>query len=119
MVAKEGSAKQQHYVPRYYLRGFVNARKQLYVVDRSEAKFFRVPTEGVGGEKYFNLVSVKGINPFAVEEALGELEGKVAPALERVKAAKSLASLDDLTLQLRFCFEVGALSGSLVSSAPE
>jgi Protein of unknown function (DUF4238) len=94
-VAKDGAAKQQHYVPQYYLRGFVNERKQLYVVDRPEAKFFRVPTKAVGGEKYFNLLTGSRVNPFAAEEALQELEDKVAPALERVKATQSLTDEND------------------------
>jgi Protein of unknown function (DUF4238) len=94
-MAREANAKIQHYVPQYYLRGFVNARKQLYVVDRPRAKFFRVPTNKVGGELYFNLVAVNGINPFAVEEALSELEGKVAPVLERVRSTHSLGDEND------------------------
>ena len=92
-MAKE--AKIQHYVPQYYLRGFIDASEQLYVVDRPRAKFFRVPTKKVGGELYFNLINVGGVDPFAVEKALSELDGIVAPALERVKAAKSLANEKD------------------------
>jgi hypothetical protein len=88
-------AKLQHYVPQYYLRGFIDAKEQLYVVDRPRQKFFRVPTKKVGGELYFNLINVKGLDPFAVEKALAEMEGIVAPALERVKAAKSLADEGD------------------------
>jgi hypothetical protein len=94
-MAREANAKIQHYVPQYYLRGFVNERKQLYVVDRPRAKFFRVPTNKVGGELYFNLVAIDGINPFAVEEALSELEGKVAPILEKVIATRSLGNEND------------------------
>jgi hypothetical protein len=88
-------AKVQHYVPQYYLRSFVGERDMLYVVDRPREKFFRVPTKKVGGELYFNLINVKGIDPFAVEKALSEMEGIVAPCLERVKAAKSLADEKD------------------------
>jgi hypothetical protein len=88
-------AKRQHYVPQYYLRSFIDAKDQLYVVDRPREKFFRVPTKKVGGELYFNLINVKGLDPFAVEKALAEMEGIVAPALERVKSAKSLADEND------------------------
>jgi hypothetical protein len=98
IVATEGKraeAKIQHYVPQYYLRSFIDAKEQLYVVDRQRGKFFRVPTKKVGGELYFNLINAKGLDPFAVEKALAELEGIVAPALERVKAAKSLADEKD------------------------
>lgn len=94
-MAKEGAAKQQHYVPQYYLRGFVNEKRHIYVVDRPKEKFFRVPTVAAGGEKYFNLLTENRVNPFAAEEALQELENKVAPALERVKAAQSLKDEND------------------------
>jgi hypothetical protein len=88
-------AKIQHYVPQYYLRSFIDTKDQLYVVDRPRGKFFRVPTKKVGGELYFNLINVKGVDPFAVEKALAKMEGMVAPALERVKAARSLANEQD------------------------
>src|SRR5882757_8275098 len=94
-MAREANAKIQHYVPQYYLRGFVNERRQLYVVDRPRTKFFRVPTNKVGAELYFNLVAINGINPFAVEEALSELEGKVAPILAKVTATLSLGDESD------------------------
>jgi hypothetical protein len=95
IAPKSADAKIQHYVPQYYLRSFIDAKEQLYVVDRPREKFFRVPTKKVGGELYFNLINVKGIDPFAVEKALAELEGIVAPALERIKAARSLADEKD------------------------
>ena len=93
--ANSAEAKIQHYVPQYYLRSFIDAKELLYVVDRPRAKFFRVPTKKVGGELYFNLINVKGIDPFAVEKALADLESMVAPALERVKKTRSLAAEKD------------------------
>jgi hypothetical protein len=93
--AKSAEAKLQHYVPQYYLRGFIDAKEHLYVVDRPRKKFFRVPTKKVGGELYFNLINIGGTDPFAVEKALSELEDIVAPALKRIKTAKSLADEKD------------------------
>lgn len=90
-----GPEKQDRYVPQYYLRCFVNERKQLYVVDRPRAKFFRVPTNKAAGELYFNLVTIGGVNPFAVEEALSDLEGKIAPVLEKVVSTRSLGDESD------------------------
>ncbi|MBR0868668.1 hypothetical protein ACVIW2_000084 [Bradyrhizobium huanghuaihaiense] len=95
IMAKEANAKIQHYVPQYYLRGFVNEKRQLYVVDRPRKKFFRVPTNKVGGEQHFNLVTIPGINPFGMEEALSDLESKVAPVLEQVKGRHSLGDEND------------------------
>lgn len=105
-VAKIAEAKVQHYVPQYYLRSFVDAKKYLYVVDRPRVRVFRVPTNKVGGELYFNLINVGNLDPFAVEKALNELETIAAPALLRVKEAKSLANESDKSAVLNLMASV-------------
>jgi hypothetical protein len=72
-----------------------SSRAAKQTVRKNPRAQFRVPTKKVGGELYFNLINVKGIDPFAVEKALSEMEGIVAPALERVKAARSHANEQD------------------------
>jgi hypothetical protein len=96
-MAKETKAapRKHHFVPRFYLRGFVGKKDQLFVVDRSSKKTFRTAPKNVAAERDFNRVEVEGMDPNAVEKALAEFEGKVAPALERVKTAKSLANKED------------------------
>ena len=49
----------------------------------------------MAGENYFNRIEVAGVDPNALEKALAEFEGEVAPALERIKEAKSLAKEED------------------------
>jgi hypothetical protein len=96
-MAKEVKAapRRQHFVPQFYLRGFVGEKNRLFVVDRPSKKTFRTAPKNVAAERDFNRVDVEGMDPNAVEKALAEFEGKVAPAFERVKTAKSLANKDD------------------------
>jgi hypothetical protein len=96
-MAKEAKAapRKQHFVPQFYLRGFVGKKDQLFVTDRSSKKTFRTTPKNVASERDFNRVDVEGMDPNAVEKALAEFEGKVAPALERVKTAKLLANKED------------------------
>jgi hypothetical protein len=96
-MAKEAKAapRKQHFVPQFYLRGFVGKKDQLFVIDRPSKKTFRTAPKNVAAERDFNRVDVEGMDPNAVENALAEFESKVAPAFERVKAAKSLADKED------------------------
>ena len=41
--AKGAAPRKHHFVPQFYLRGFVGAKDQLFVVDRPTEKTFRTP----------------------------------------------------------------------------
>ncbi len=96
-MAKESKAepRRQHFVPQFYLRGFAGDKGRLFVVDRPSKKTFRTAPKNVAAERDFNRIEVHGMDPNAVEKALAEFEGKVAPAFERIKATKSLTSKED------------------------
>lgn len=93
--AKAAAPRKHHYVPQFYLRGFVGEKDQLFVCDRPSEKSFRTTPKNVAAERDFNTVEIEGIDPAAVEKALADFEGKVAPALERIKEAKSLSVKED------------------------
>jgi hypothetical protein len=97
-VAKEargGEPKRQHYVPRFYLKGFVGQKNRLFVINRPTERTFRTTPDNVAAENYFNRIEVEGMDPNQVEKVLAEFEGETAPALERIKAVKSLANEED------------------------
>jgi Protein of unknown function (DUF4238) len=98
-LAKEVKAtpepKRQHYVPRFYLKGFVGEKDRLFVINRPTEKTFRTAPDNVAGENYFNRIEVAGMDPNAVEKGLAEFESETAPALERIRATKSLVSEED------------------------
>ncbi len=65
------------------------------MINRPTEHTFRTAPNNVAGENYFNRIEVEGMDPNAVEKALAQFEGEIAPALERIKAAKSLAKEED------------------------
>jgi hypothetical protein len=93
VIEAKGGPRKHHYVPQFYLRGFTDDKKQLLVTDRPTEKVFRTNPTNVAAQRDFN--TIEGEDPHAVEKALAEFEGKVAPAVERIKAAQSLANTED------------------------
>jgi hypothetical protein len=101
-AAKSAEPKGHHYVPAMYLRGFTGAKSQLFAINRAEEKWFRTAPENVAKKKHFDRLEIQGMEPNVLEKALSEFEGEVAPALERIKAAKSLAVEQDRSLLVNF-----------------
>ncbi len=87
---KAATPRRHHYVPQFYLRGFVGEKDQLFVIDRPSERAFRTPPKNVAAERDFNRIEVERIEPEAIEKALAEFESKIAPALERIKKVQSL-----------------------------
>ena len=85
-----------------YLRGFAGAKGQLFAINRAEDKWFRTSPDNVAKKKHFNRIEVPRMDPNALEKALSEFEGEVAPALERIKDAKSLSVEADKSLLVNF-----------------
>lgn len=96
-TAKEAKAvpRKHHFVPQFYLRGFVGEKDGLFVVDRPSRKTFRTTPKNVAAMRDFNRVDVAGMDQNVVEKALAEFEAKVAPALGRIKTTKSLTNEED------------------------
>jgi hypothetical protein len=100
--AKSAEPKRHHYVPRFYLKGFTGQDGRLFGVNRPIGKSFRTAPDNVAGENFFNRIEIKNMDPNEIEKALSSFESEVAPALERIKEAKSLAKEDDRSLLLNF-----------------
>jgi hypothetical protein len=85
--------KQQHYVPRSYLRRWANSRDQIWVIDKSTQQAFETHVKNVAQERYFYdinpehlkepddsqpgeslLQMVEGDFKEAVDELLGDAE---------------------------------------------
>jgi hypothetical protein len=94
--------KGHHYVPAMYLRGFAGAKGQLFAINRAEDKWFRTSPNNVAKKRHFNRIEVPRMDPNSLEKALSEFEGEVAPALERIKDAKSLSVEADRSLLVNF-----------------
>ena len=80
------TAKNHHYIPEFYLRGFVEDEgSQILTIDLIDKKQFTTNPKNVGSRKYFNRVDIDGLDPDAVEKAMGEkFEGPASAALKRL-----------------------------------
>lgn len=81
--------KNQHYVPRFYLRQFENEKAQCWAFHKDTGKTFVTSVENIACENYFyddhKLDQITGVDQF-VENFLGELEASFSPFLKRLLA---------------------------------
>jgi hypothetical protein len=99
------TARRHHYLPRCYLKAFAVPRKKEYqttVFDALERKTYPTNIKNVGVELDFNRVNIEGYEPDALEAGLGQFEGTLGPALERVLAAGNLKDFEDRAAVLNF-----------------
>jgi hypothetical protein len=89
MVAE---ARQHHYLPQCYLRGFLPAgrKSKLTVFDLKERNRFTASTRNVGGERDFNRIEVQDLRPDSLERSLSSFEGMVADALLTISQEEGL-----------------------------
>ncbi|KQW21043.1 hypothetical protein ASC80_12920 [Afipia sp. Root123D2] len=88
----------QHYVPQCYLRQFANKKgnaHQISVFDRKLEKSFKNNVKDVGCQNYFNRIYLDGMDPDALESAMGDFETGLAEALVRINEARNLENEDD------------------------
>lgn len=99
----DAGARNHHYVPQCYLKGFARSRSknaQLYVVDAVRRRDFTTTPRNVAAQRDFNRIEVPGHDPNIIETSYAEFEAKLAPMLVRLDAAGRFASQDDLHLAL-------------------
>jgi hypothetical protein len=97
-------ARRHHYVPQFYLRGFVKdvAHPRLFVVDTEAHTSFSTSPSNVAVELDFHTIDAPGQPPDIVETKLAELESQISPALERIRASRSVQSDEDRSLLFSF-----------------
>lgn len=80
-------AKNHHYLPQCYLRGFARSRSErskLHVYDVDARRWFVTTTRNVGSVRDFNRVDVDGRPRDALEKALSPVDDAYAIALRRM-----------------------------------
>ena len=88
--------RHHHYLSQCYLKGFTNdgtAEGQLFVIKVEDGGTFRTTPRNVAGIRDFN--AVEGQPTGQLENELSKLEGMVAPALDRIIHAQSIADAGD------------------------
>lgn len=91
------TARQHHYVPQCYLRGFVRDRDKpkLFVVDLKEQRTFTTNPKNVAVERDFHAVDVEGLPPDAFENDMSKFETDLDNALKRIVITRSIGNEDD------------------------
>ena len=80
--------KRHHYIPRFYLRGFVDPHNKPYVwvYEKGNPNITKATVENIAVQKhYYSFIRPSGdIDSETFENALAKIEGKVAPAFEKI-----------------------------------
>ncbi|MGI9079151.1 MAG: DUF4238 domain-containing protein [Gemmatimonadaceae bacterium] len=94
-MADEQEAREHHYVPRLYLKGFAGDDMMLTVIDRRWGSIKRKSPSAVFWTRdYYRVESLEGAKPTAFEDAFAKLENKAAPVLGEILSASTLPSVD-------------------------
>lgn len=96
------TARQHHDLPQCYLKGFAHHRDKprLFVIDGKTGRTFTSHPRNLAQERDFHRVDVEGLAPDAIENALAQVEGEIAPALERIARTARRTEGDDRALLL-------------------
>jgi hypothetical protein len=76
-------ARQHHFLPECYLRGFTRGAGHLFALDLKKRESYFASPKKVCKERDFNTVDAPGLKPDALETQLAKFEGKLAPALSK------------------------------------
>jgi hypothetical protein len=91
------TARNHHFVPQCYLKGFVRHRDKpkLFVVDLRKRTAFQTHPRNVAAERDFHAIDLEGQSPDALEGALAQFEGPLADALGRIIAHREIRAEED------------------------
>ena len=98
-------ARNHHWVPQCYLKGFAKSRSKkakLYVIDAMARKAFRTTPRNVAAARDFNRIEVDELPPNAIENELSSFEGQVDKALERICVQREFSNADDRIFVFNF-----------------
>src|SRR2546423_15005720 len=89
-----GKKKRHHYVPRFYLNGFIDPVNEpfIWVYQKGESQIIKATAENIALEKhYYSFTSPTGEKDSETfENALSEMEGKAAPIIAKIKRGQTL-----------------------------
>ena len=77
-------ARNHHFVPQGYLAGFTDdgtRNGRLFVSDLASGSVFQTKPRNVAAKRDFNRIDTEGQEPDALEQALGEFEGRAVDLL--------------------------------------
>lgn len=117
-MSNNGIAKNQHYVPRFLLENFANAKKlkrkgkkkeELYVhvFDKQDDREYGANIKGIAVENGFYDFQGEDGEEYTWEVGLSKLEGKASEIVRKIISEKTLANLsEEQKYKLAFFFAV-------------
>jgi hypothetical protein len=93
------TARQHHYIPQCYLKGFVEDRKKpkLFATDIRARKSFSTHPKKVACERDFHRIDMEGLAPDILENSFSVFETELDQALRRIVAARSIEDFNNRT----------------------
>ncbi|KQM20096.1 hypothetical protein ASE73_04950 [Sphingomonas sp. Leaf24] len=99
----DGGARNHHFVPQFYLKGFAKPRSKdgkLVVFDLKDRKNFVTRPRNVAAKRDYNRVDIEGQDPNVVESQLAKFEGDADQAFRRIIASRSIDDREDFSFVL-------------------
>lgn len=93
----KSEARNHHFVPQGYLKGFTNngsKKSKLVVFDLTTRNCFQTIPRNVGSKRDFNRIDIPDLDPNLVESGMSEFECKAARALQRVSETRKFIGED-------------------------
>lgn len=93
-------ARNHHWVPQCYLKGFAKSRSKkakLHVIDAMERKAFQTNPRNVAAARDFNRIEIPEFDPNLVENGMSGFEGQADNALKQICAKRDFSDADDRT----------------------
>jgi hypothetical protein len=106
--------KRQHYLPVFYLKGFLNDKNEkLNVLNQKTGEEFKLLPKNIALEK--NLYTLENdinsdVDKYCIENLLSNFEGLVAPIINEINETKVLPDGEDLTILINFVALMGCKS---------
>ena len=95
-----GGARNHHFVPQFYLKGFAKFRfkdAKLTAFDLITGRRFSTRPRNVAAKRDYNRVDIEGVDPNFVETEMSKIEGDLDAAFKRVIDSGSIENRDDLS----------------------
>lgn len=81
------ATNRHHYLPQFYIKGFVNSDNKIHVYDKTEKCFKKneFSTQQIFFEWNRNTLLIHGVKDDFIEKLYGKFENKIAPTYNKIK----------------------------------
>lgn len=102
--SSSGGARNHHFVPQFYLKGFATRRSKeapLQVYDLKDKRSFSTRPRNVAAQRDYNRIEVDGVDPNVVETHFAVWEGEADQAFRRIIQSESIAAEEDFAFVIQ------------------